>query len=56
MMKTLQETLPYLADDELQLIASQINVIQKQRALVQQSKAMLLHPHELHGPGPDEEK
>jgi lipoprotein-anchoring transpeptidase ErfK/SrfK len=35
MMKALQETIPYLADDELQLIASQISDAQETRKAVQ---------------------
>jgi hypothetical protein len=37
MLKALQETLPYLADDELENISSQIRVIQEKRKQVQQS-------------------
>jgi len=35
MMKALQETIPFLADDELHLIASQISDIQEIRKLTQ---------------------
>ena len=47
--------LPYFTDVDLVDITEQISVIQKKRKQVQQSLESF-YPHELHGPGPDEDK
>ena len=44
MMKALQETLPYLADDEIQSISSQIHAIQKNRTEVQRKHKLGIEP------------
>ena len=55
MLHALREMLPYFTDLDLADIIQQISVIQKKRKQVQQSLDSF-YPHELHGPGPDEEK